>query len=126
MGCWRRGKISFPFTNLLSWSNWNLDISPSSSNAAFLLYDITRSSTLDNLIEWTSIVRQKGGPIPIKLVGSKSDLANNLREIPIEHGVQIAEKNDFTDFTEISAKNNTKVDQVFLDLIKIVIQDIDQ
>lgn len=96
------------------------------ANAAFLLFDITRSSTLDNLSEWTSIIRQKGGPIPIMLLGSKSDLANNQREIPIEHGVQIAEKNDFTDYSEISAKNNTNVDKVFLDLIKITIQDIDQ
>ncbi len=60
------------------------------------------------------------------LLGSKYDLANNLREVPIEHGIQIAEKNDFNDFTEISSKNNTNVNQVFFDLIKIVIQDTDQ
>ena len=93
------------------------------ANAAFLLYDITRSSTLNDLSEWTSIVRQKGGPIPIILLGSKSDLADNQRDVPIDHGVQIAEKNDYTDYAEISAKNNTNVDQVFLDLTKIAIQD---
>ena len=33
------------------------------ANAAFLLYDTTRPATLDNIPEWTSIVRQKGGKI---------------------------------------------------------------
>jgi small GTP-binding protein len=94
------------------------------ANAAFLLYDITRAPTLDNIPEWTSIVRQKGGSIPIMLVGSKLDLAESQREIPTEHGVQIAEKNNFSDFVEISAKENLNVDKAFKDLTEFTIQNM--
>lgn len=94
------------------------------ANAAFLLYDITRAPTLDNIPEWTSIVRQKGGTIPIMLVGSKLDLAEAQREIPTEHGVQIAEKNNFSDFVEISAKENLNVNKAFKDLTEFTIQNM--
>lgn len=82
------------------------------ANAAFLLYDISRPATLDNIPEWTSIVRQKGGPIPITLVGAKLDLRNQ-RAVSREHGIQIAEKNSLDSFVEISAKDNVNVNQAF-------------
>ncbi len=94
------------------------------ANAAFLLYDITRSSTLDNIPEWNSIVRQKGGDIPIMVIGSKLDLAETQRQIPTEHGVQIAEKNNFNKFLEISAKDNLNVDKAFRILTEFTIQNM--
>lgn len=83
------------------------------ANAAFLLYDITRPQTLDNINEWTSIVRQKGGLIPIMLVGSKIDLADNQRKVPREYGIQIAEKNNMASFAEISSKTGQNVNKTF-------------
>lgn len=83
------------------------------ANAAFLLYDITRSNTLNNISEWITIVRQKGGPIPIMLVGSKLDLAQSQRKVQRDYGIQIAEKNDMASFVEISAKENLNVDNAF-------------
>jgi len=94
------------------------------ANAAFLLYDITRSSSLDNIPEWNSIVRQKGGDIPIMVIGSKLDLAETQRQIPTEHGVQIAEKNNFDKFLEISAKDNLNVDKAFRILTEFTIQNM--
>ncbi|TFG00725.1 MAG: GTP-binding protein [Promethearchaeota archaeon] len=94
------------------------------ANGAFLLYDITRSSTLDNIQEWSSIVRQKGGGIPIIIIGSKLDLAETQRQIPTEHGVQIVEKNKFTDFIEISAKDDVNVDKAFSILAEFIIQNM--
>jgi len=83
------------------------------ANAAFLLYDITRPSTLDNISEWMNIVRQKGGPIPIMLVGSKLDLAQTQRQVQRDFGIQIAEKNEMASFAEISSKDNLNVDDAF-------------
>jgi len=83
------------------------------ANAAFLLYDITRSPTLDNIPEWTSIVRQKAGSIPIMLVGAKLDLATNQRQIDREFGIQLAEKNKMNSFVEISAKENVNIEKGF-------------
>jgi len=96
------------------------------ANAAFLLYDITRSSTLDNIQEWSSIMRQKGGDIPIIIIGSKLDLAENQRQIPTEHGVQLAEKNKFADFLEISAMNNVNVNKAFRVLAGLILQNMKQ
>ncbi len=92
------------------------------SNAAFLLYDITRPSTLDNISEWMTIVRQKGGPIPIMLVGSKIDLSESAREVPREYGIQIAEKNKMASFVEISAKENINVDEAFKVLTELTLE----
>jgi small GTP-binding protein len=92
------------------------------ANAAFLLYDITRPSTLDNISEWITIVRQKGGQIPIMLVGSKLDLERSQRQIQREYGIQIAEKNDMASFVEISAKENINVDNAFKVLTEITLE----
>ncbi|MFW9952219.1 MAG: Rab family GTPase, partial [Candidatus Thorarchaeota archaeon] len=83
------------------------------ANAAFLLYDITRPQTLDNIAEWTNIVRQKGGPIPIMLVGSKLDLGEDQRQITREYGIQVAEKNELDSFAEISSKTGQNVNKTF-------------
>lgn len=83
------------------------------ANAAFLLYDITRPTTVENIPEWANIVRSKGGPIPVMLVGSKLDLGDSQRQISREYGIQIAEKNNADSFVEISAKEDINVNKAF-------------
>ncbi len=90
------------------------------ANAAFLLYDTTRSSTLENLNEWVTIVRQKGGSIPILLVEAKIDLTQ--RKIPKGYGEQIADKNNLSGFIEISSKTNENVDLAFEKLVRITLE----
>ena len=92
------------------------------ANAAFLLYDITRPQTLDNISEWTNIVRQKGGPVPIMLIGSKIDLEESQRNIPREYGIQIAEKHDMTSFGEISSKTGQNVTKTFEVLTELTLE----
>ena len=96
------------------------------ANAAFLLYDITRPSTLDNISQWMNIVRQKGGPIPIMLVGSKLDLAQTQRQVQRDFGIQIAEKNEMASFAEISAKDNLNVDDAFKVLTDLTLDRMDK
>ncbi len=95
------------------------------ANAAFLLYDVTRSQTLDNITEWTNIVRQKSGPIPIMLVGSKIDLEDAQREILREYGIQVAEKNNMASFGEISSKSGQNVDKTFEVLTELTLEKIE-
>jgi small GTP-binding protein len=96
------------------------------ANAAFLLYDITRIATLDNIPEWTSIVRQKGGPIPIMLVGAKLDLAREQRKVTRELGIQIAEKNSMASFGEMSSKDNVNVDKTFETLAELTLERMEE
>ncbi len=95
------------------------------ANAAFLLFDITRPSTLNNIPEWTSIVREKGGNIPIILIGAKIDLAATQRNIPVELGKQIADKNNHALFSEISAKENINVDETFQILSELTLDSVE-
>ena len=95
------------------------------ANAAFLLYDVTRSQTLDNITEWTNIVRQKGGPIPIMLVGAKIDLGDAQREVLREYGIQVAEKNNMDSFGEISSKSGQNVDKTFEVLTELTLDKIE-
>ena len=92
------------------------------ANAAFLLYDITRPQTLDNISEWVNIVRQKGGEIPIMLVGSKIDLGEEQREITREFGIQIAEKHKMNSFGEISSKTGQNVTKTFEVLTELTLE----
>lgn len=91
------------------------------ANAAFLLYDITRPPTLDNIPEWVSIVRQKAGSIPIVLVGSKIDL-NSQRQVSRDYGIQISERNNFSGFGEISSKTGQNVTKIFEVLTELTLE----
>lgn len=96
------------------------------ANAAFLLYDITRPQTLDNISEWTNIVLTKGGPIPIMLVGAKIDLGQSERQIPREYGIQIAEKHKMASFAEISSKTGQNVTKTFEVLTELALENIEK
>ncbi len=95
------------------------------ANAAFLLYDITRPSTLNNIPEWTSIVRQKGGPIPIMLVGAKLDLDKTQRQVPREHGISISQKHNLAAFSELSSKDNVNVNEAFEVLTELTLEKLE-
>ncbi|MFX1236559.1 MAG: Rab family GTPase [Promethearchaeota archaeon] len=96
------------------------------ANAAFLLYDTSRAVTLDNVPEWTSIVRKKGGNIPIMLVGAKIDLSGSQCQVPRDLGIQVAEKNNHASFVEISAKENTNVFKAFEVLAELTLDKIQE
>jgi len=95
------------------------------ANAAFLLYDVTRTQTLDNISEWTNIVQKKAGSVPIMLVGSKIDLMDKPREVSREYGIQIAEKNKMASFGEISSKTGQNVNKTFEVLTELTLEKIE-
>jgi small GTP-binding protein len=94
------------------------------ADAAFLLYDVSRSQTLDNIEEWSNIVHQKAGNIPIMLIGTKIDLAEDQREVPREHGIEVAEMNKMSAFAEVSAKTGQNVNKAFEVLTELAIHNI--
>ena len=82
------------------------------ANAAIFMYDITKPSTLDNISEWTSVVRSRGGNIPIVLIGSKL-YSGESRAVSKQEGISAAEKNNLSAFGEICSETGQNVDQVF-------------
>ncbi len=82
------------------------------ANAAIFMYDITKPSNLDNISEWTNIVRSRGENIPIVLIGSKL-YSGESRAVSKQEGISVAEKNNLSAFGEICSETGQNVDQVF-------------
>lgn len=85
------------------------------ANAAFFLYDITNRLSLDHLPDWTQIIREHAGDVPIMLVGSKADL-EQFRVVSREEGILAAKKYNLSSFVELSSKTGQNVEEAF-DLI---------
>jgi len=82
------------------------------ANAAFFLYDITNAGTLEHLPDWTQIIREHSGDIPIMLIGSKLDL-EEFRAVPREEGILAAKKYNLSTFVELSSKTGQNVEKTF-------------
>ncbi len=82
------------------------------ANAAFFLYDITNRLSLDHLPDWTQIIREHAGDIPIMLIGSKVDL-KEFRAVTREEGILAAKKYNLSTFIELSSKTGENVEKSF-------------
>lgn len=91
------------------------------ANGAFFLYDITNSTTLDHLPDWTSIIREHVGDIPIMLIGSKLDL-DEFRAVLRDDGILSARKYNLASFAELSSKTGQNVEKTFDVLTEILFE----
>ncbi len=92
------------------------------ANGAFFLYDITNVRSIDHLPDWTNIVRENAGDIPIMLIGSKKDL-DEFRTIPREDGILAAKKYNLTSFIELSSKTGENVESAFKVMTETLFED---
>jgi small GTP-binding protein len=81
-------------------------------NAAMFLYDITKPLTLNPLPDWTQVVREHAGNIPIMLIGLNADL-EEYRAISREEGIRAAKHYNLSSFAEVSAKTGQNVEKAF-------------
>jgi small GTP-binding protein len=91
------------------------------ANGAFFLYDITNQSSLDHLPDWTQVIREHAGNIPIMLIGSKVDL-NEFRAVPREDGILAAKKYNLASFVELSSKTGNNVERAFEVMTEILFE----
>jgi len=91
------------------------------ANGAFFLYDITNQVSLDHLPDWTQIIRENAGDIPIMLIGSKVDL-NEFRAVPRDDGILAAKKYNLASFVELSSKTGENVEKVFEVMTEILFE----
>jgi len=83
---------------------------------AFLVYDITKQTTFDDLEKWLKELREYGEPqMVIMLTGNKSDL-KHLRVIKSEDAAMFAEKHSLY-FMETSALDSNHIDEAFQKLV---------
>ena len=91
------------------------------ANGAFFLYDITNQVSLDHLPDWTQIIRENAGDIPIMLIGSKVDL-NEFRAVLRDDGILAAKKYNLSSFVELSSKTGENVEKAFKVMTEILFE----
>jgi len=91
------------------------------ANAAFFLYDVSNSVSLDHLHEWTQIIRERAGDIPIVLIGSKLH-SEESRAVSREERILVAENYNLSAFAEITSETGQDVEQIFKVLSEILVE----
>ncbi|MCK4380733.1 MAG: GTP-binding protein [Candidatus Lokiarchaeota archaeon] len=91
------------------------------ANGAFFLFDITNQTSLDHLPDWTQVIREHAGDIPIMLIGSKADL-NEFRAVLREDGILAAKKYNLASFVELSSKTGENVEKAFNVMTEILFE----
>ena len=94
------------------------------ANAAVLLYDVSRSQTLDNIEELINIVRQKSGDVPIMLIGIIPN-EKYERQVSAEEGIKIAKSRNLNGFMEYSVSTGEKVEKAFEALTRLILANKD-
>lgn len=83
------------------------------SSVAVVVYDVTSRTSFLNTTKWIEDVRaERGNDVVICLVGNKTDLGNDKRQISTEEGEEKAKKNGLL-FMECSAKAGYNVKSLF-------------
>ncbi|EER35877.1 GTP-binding protein ryh1 [Candida tropicalis MYA-3404] len=84
------------------------------SHVAVICYDITNKKSFDNLDKWIKDVKlERGDDVIIVLVGNKSDLATDKRQVSLEDVEILQNKIGARFFIETSTKANHNVKLLF-------------
>nr|DBA13979.1 TPA: hypothetical protein GDO54_005001 [Pyxicephalus adspersus] len=85
---------------------------------ALLVYDITKHTSYESIERWLKeLYDHADASIIVMLVGNKSDLANEAREVPSEEAKMYADTNGLL-FIETSALDSTNVELAFETILR--------
>jgi len=91
------------------------------SNGLVIIYDISKSKTLDWAFKKIQKVKEHLNPSPpILLLGNISDFAEN-RDISTEHISELMDSQDIYSSFEISLKTGENIEEAFLELTKMML-----
>ena len=92
-----------------------------SAQAIIILYDITEKTSFEHIKYWLVEIDKfaKQGVLKV-LVGNKKDLEEK-RQVSKEEAESLAVQNGLK-YIEVSAKNNTNIEELFQDIVKTLIQ----
>lgn len=86
-----------------------------------LVYDVTNSSSFDNISKWLRNVKELADEDVLKtLVGNKCDL-DNLRAVSTDRGAEAAEKYNIP-FIETSALKEINIKKLFYDMARTLVE----
>ncbi len=93
------------------------------ADGIFIVYDLTRKSSLENVNKWYRECLKYAGSVPCVLVGNKIDLTDE-RVVNSDDVLNLLENNkvNFKTTIETSAKTGEKVEEAFYSLVKSVLE----
>jgi small GTP-binding protein len=93
------------------------------SQGAFLVYDMTRPKTFENIKEkWLNDLQQFARKdVEFHLIGNKNDLTD-LKKVTAEKGEKLAKKLKANHFIETSAKSGDNVEEAFEKLVYAILE----
>lgn len=90
------------------------------SHCVFLVYDITREETFNNIEDWLKEVKMNtGNDCMTYLVGNQVD-NEDAREVTIDKATTYAEEAGISQVCETSAKTGERVEEIFINAAKML------
>ncbi|XP_049645334.1 LOW QUALITY PROTEIN: ras-related protein Rab-32 [Suncus etruscus] len=95
------------------------------ADGAFIVFDISRSSTFEAVLKWKSDLDSKvhlpnGNPIPAVLLANKCDQKKDNGQIPPQMD-QFCKEHGFSGWFETSAKDNINIDEAARFLVENIL-----
>ncbi len=90
------------------------------ARGALLMFDLTRTMTLENLEQWVNICRKENPNLPILFLGSKADLIYDVC-IDNEYIMEYKDKFNLYDYLEVSSKSGKNVELAFEKLTRQIL-----
>lgn len=89
--------------------------------AGIIVYDITSLNSFNRVVNWIEEIREHchNPLLHLLLLGNKVDLDDDLREVPTEKALEVAQKYEML-FMECSAKNATNVARGFREILAAI------
>ncbi|XP_038069923.1 ras-related protein Rab-22A-like [Patiria miniata] len=93
------------------------------ASAMVLVYDITNSHSFQVLDKYWVRSAQRGAPenVALAVLGNKSDIGDDQRQVTAQEGMEFAQKHDAI-FMEVSAKTGSNVFEFFKELSRKLMQ----
>lgn len=93
------------------------------ASGALLVFDISRRNTFASVTAWLHDLRQIAeDDIVVVLVGNKSDLAKDKRQVEVAEAEEWCKENRVMRYVETSAKSGENVERAFLEVAERIYQ----